>query len=66
MKLKQAFRRLAISMNDLSKVVSEEMPGTLFSLKLSGLEISELTQKLSNLRYASSSFRCFQKKNIEG
>ncbi|XP_056168752.1 uncharacterized protein LOC115693046 isoform X3 [Syzygium oleosum] len=48
--LKQAFRRLATSMSDLSKVVSEEVPGTLSSLKLSGLEISELTQQLSNLR----------------
>ncbi|XP_030475880.1 uncharacterized protein LOC115693046 isoform X2 [Syzygium oleosum] len=45
-----AFRRLATSMSDLSKVVSEEVPGTLSSLKLSGLEISELTQQLSNLR----------------
>ncbi|XP_030540000.2 uncharacterized protein LOC115747831 [Rhodamnia argentea] len=45
-----AFRRLATSMNDLSKVVSQEVPGTLSSLKLSGLEISELTQQLSNLR----------------
>ncbi|KAI6692839.1 hypothetical protein NL676_020549 [Syzygium grande] len=45
-----AFRRLATSMSDLSKVVSVEVPGTLSSLKLSGLEISELTQQLSNLR----------------
>ncbi|KAF8017660.1 hypothetical protein BT93_H2763 [Corymbia citriodora subsp. variegata] len=45
-----AFKRLAASMNDLSKVVSEEVPGTLSSLKLSGLEISELTQQLSHLR----------------
>ncbi|XP_010024886.2 uncharacterized protein LOC104415308 [Eucalyptus grandis] len=45
-----AFRRLATSMNDLSRVASEEVPGTLTSLKLSGLEISELNQQLSNLR----------------
>ncbi|XP_010279675.1 PREDICTED: uncharacterized protein LOC104613531 [Nelumbo nucifera] len=45
-----AFRRLAASMDKLSKVISEEVPGTLSSLKLSGLEINDLTQQLSNLR----------------
>jgi hypothetical protein len=47
----QAFTRLAASMNKLSKVVSEEVPGTLSSLKLSGFEINDLTQQLTNLRY---------------
>lgn len=46
----QAFRRLAVSMENLSKVASEEVPGTLSSLKLSGLEINDLTQQLSGLR----------------
>ncbi|KAE8077156.1 hypothetical protein FH972_015746 [Carpinus fangiana] len=45
-----AFTRLAASMDKLSRVVSEEVPGTLSSLKLSGLEINELTLQLSNLR----------------
>ncbi|KAF3787354.1 hypothetical protein EJ110_NYTH12105 [Nymphaea thermarum] len=45
-----AFRRLAVSMENLSKVASEEVPGTLSSLKLSGLEINDLTQQLSGLR----------------
>lgn len=45
-----AFTRLAASMDKLSKVVSEEVPGTLSSLKLSGLEINELTQQLYKLR----------------
>ncbi|XP_059447646.1 uncharacterized protein LOC132179041 [Corylus avellana] len=45
-----AFRRLAASMDKLSRVVSEEVPGTLSSLKLSGLEINELNLQLSNLR----------------
>ncbi|KAK4586283.1 hypothetical protein RGQ29_023452 [Quercus rubra] len=45
-----AFTRLAASMDKLSKVVSEEVPGTLSSLKLSGLEINELTQQLDKLR----------------
>lgn len=45
-----AFTRLAASMNKLSKVVSEEVPGTLSSLKLSGFEINDLTQQLTNLR----------------
>lgn len=41
-------------MDKLSKVVSEEVPGTLSSLKLSGLEINELTQQLDKLRYCES------------
>ncbi|KAK4799803.1 hypothetical protein SAY86_025168 [Trapa natans] len=45
-----SFRRLAVSMEELYKVVSEEMPGTLSSLKLSSLEINELTRQLSNIR----------------
>lgn len=46
----QAFRKLAISMAKLSKVVSKEVPGTLSSLKLSGLEINDLTNLLANVR----------------
>ncbi|KAK9103600.1 hypothetical protein Sjap_020854 [Stephania japonica] len=44
-----AFRRLATSMDKFSKVASEEVPGTLSSLKLSGLEINDLTQQLSKI-----------------
>ncbi|KAK9155896.1 hypothetical protein Sjap_003376 [Stephania japonica] len=46
-----AFRRLATSMDKFSKVASEEVPGTLSSLKLSGLEINDLTQQLSKISY---------------
>ncbi|KAF5464904.1 hypothetical protein F2P56_014942 [Juglans regia] len=45
-----AFTRLAASINKLLQVVSQEVPGTLSSLKLSGLEINELTLQLKNLR----------------
>ncbi|KAM0947540.1 hypothetical protein DsansV1_C07g0068531 [Dioscorea sansibarensis] len=45
-----AFRRLKVSSEKLSKVVSEEVPGTLSSLRLSGMEINDLTSKLNNLR----------------
>ncbi|ONK67658.1 uncharacterized protein A4U43_C05F2390 [Asparagus officinalis] len=45
-----AFRKLAISMDKLKKVVSEEVPGTLSSLKLSSLEINDLTSQLKYLR----------------
>ncbi|KAF4350536.1 hypothetical protein F8388_014997 [Cannabis sativa] len=44
------FRRLATSIHQLSNVISEEVPGTLISLKLSGLQIHQLTQQLRNLR----------------
>ncbi|KAJ0091984.1 hypothetical protein Patl1_24712 [Pistacia atlantica] len=46
----QTFKKLGVSVDKLSKVVSEEVPGTLSSLKLSGLEINELTRQLTNLR----------------
>ncbi|XP_068660841.1 uncharacterized protein [Aristolochia californica] len=45
-----ALRKLAVAMQKLSKVVAEEVPGTLSSLKLSSLEINDLTQQLSSLR----------------
>lgn len=52
----QAFKKLGVSVEKLSKVVSEEVPGTLSSLKLSVLEINELTRQLTNLRYFISIF----------
>ncbi|KAL5541446.1 hypothetical protein UlMin_009156 [Ulmus minor] len=57
-----AFRTLAASMDHLSKVVSEEVPGTLSSLRLSGLEIQELTQQLTNLRQKIAATRPTRKK----
>lgn len=47
----QALRKLATSMEKLSHVVSQEVPATLFSLKLSGLEVNDLTKQLTSLRY---------------
>ncbi|XP_024465553.2 uncharacterized protein LOC7477208 isoform X3 [Populus trichocarpa] len=44
-----AFRRLGASVHKLSQVVSEEVPGTLSSLKLSAHEINELARQLTNL-----------------
>ncbi|KAJ4956211.1 hypothetical protein NE237_012994 [Protea cynaroides] len=54
---KNAFTRLSTSMAKLSKVVSEEVPGTLYSLKLSGIEINDLTQQLSTLRQKISGYQ---------
>jgi len=48
----QAFRRLGASVHKLFQVVSEEVPGTLSSLKLSAREINELAQQLAKLRLA--------------
>ncbi|GKU96074.1 hypothetical protein SLEP1_g9354 [Rubroshorea leprosula] len=56
-----AFRKMSDSMDRLSKTVSEEVPGTLSSFKLSALEINELTQHLSNLRQKLSSFKVAKK-----
>ncbi|XP_015900071.1 uncharacterized protein LOC107433310 [Ziziphus jujuba] len=57
-----AFRRLEASANQLSDIVSQEVPGTLFSLKLSGLDIHELTQQLAILREKISARRYANKK----
>ncbi|GMN55065.1 hypothetical protein TIFTF001_024192 [Ficus carica] len=51
----KAFRRLASSTEQLAKVVSQEVPGTLTSLRLSGLEIHQLTRQLATLRQFLSS-----------
>ncbi|XP_043724636.1 uncharacterized protein LOC122671471 [Telopea speciosissima] len=56
-----AFRRLSASMGKLSKVVSEEVPGTLHSLKLSGIEINDLTQQLSTLRQKITGYQTGKK-----
>ncbi|KAI4335115.1 hypothetical protein L6164_013793 [Bauhinia variegata] len=52
-----AFGRLEASVKKLAKVVSNEVPGTLFSLKLSSMELNELTQQLSNFRQKFSEVR---------
>ncbi|XP_021821820.1 uncharacterized protein LOC110763361 isoform X1 [Prunus avium] len=52
-----ALRRLEAAVRKLSNVVSQEVPGTLSSLKLSGLEINELTQQLASLRKSISTSR---------
>ncbi|KAG4949561.1 hypothetical protein JHK82_042774 [Glycine max] len=44
--LSMAFGRLGSSVKKLSKVVSEEVPGTLYSLKLSSVELSDLPNNL--------------------
>ncbi|CAI8587437.1 unnamed protein product [Vicia faba] len=60
-----AFGRLGDSVKKLSKVCSEELPGTLTSLKLSSLELSDLTQQLSTFRRKISGF-AIGKKNGSG
>nr|CAB3463847.1 unnamed protein product [Digitaria exilis] len=42
--------KFEMAVNKLVKVVAEEVPGTLSSLKLSFLEISDLTSQLKNIR----------------
>ncbi|XP_028759999.1 uncharacterized protein LOC114718744 isoform X1 [Neltuma alba] len=55
--LSMAFGRLGVSMKKLSKVASEEVPGTLSSLKLSSMEVNDLAQELRNLRHEISGIR---------
>jgi len=46
----RTLHKLKTAANMLAKVVAEEAPGTLSSLKLSFLEINDLTSQLNNLR----------------
>ena len=46
----QALQRLEMAVNNLAKIVAEEVPGALSSLELSLLEINDLTSQLKNLR----------------
>ncbi|KHN04666.1 hypothetical protein glysoja_033135 [Glycine soja] len=54
-----AFGRLGASVKKLSKVVSEEVPGTLYSLKLSSVELSDKEMK----DRSTARSRSFRKKN---
>uniref|UniRef100_A0A0E0DLP1 Uncharacterized protein n=1 Tax=Oryza meridionalis TaxID=40149 RepID=A0A0E0DLP1_9ORYZ len=54
--LATALKRLEIAVHKLSKVVAEEVPGTLSSLKLSCLEINDLTSQLKNLSWMGLAF----------
>uniref|UniRef100_A0A0D9WCI3 Uncharacterized protein n=1 Tax=Leersia perrieri TaxID=77586 RepID=A0A0D9WCI3_9ORYZ len=46
----RAMQKLEIAVHKLSKVVAEEVPGTLSSLKLSCMEINDLTSLLKKFR----------------
>ncbi|KAK3140784.1 hypothetical protein QOZ80_5AG0405790 [Eleusine coracana subsp. coracana] len=48
--LAAAIKTLEIKANKLAEIVAEEIPGTLSSLKLSFLEINDLTSQLQKLR----------------
>lgn len=49
----KAFKRAAESMEKLMDAVREELPGTMAAVRLSGMEISDLTMELSDLGLAS-------------
>ena len=46
----QAVRRAAVAVEQLALSASEELPGTMAALRLSSMEISELTMELNDLR----------------
>ncbi|XP_066362972.1 uncharacterized protein [Miscanthus floridulus] len=46
----RALQKMETAANKLAKVFAEEVPGTLSSLKLSFMEINDLTSQLKNLR----------------
>ena len=50
----KAFKRAAESLEKLLDVTREELPGTMAAVRLSGMEISDLTMELSDLGLAFS------------
>lgn len=48
--LLQAMGRAAISLSKLADTAREELPSTMAAIRLSGMEISDLTLELSDLR----------------
>lgn len=53
----KAFRRAAESLEKLLDVTREELPDTMAAVRLSGMEISDLTMELSDLGYCI--YLCF-------
>jgi hypothetical protein len=49
----KAFKRAAESLEKLMDVTREELPDTMAAVRLSGMEISDLTMELSDLGLAS-------------
>lgn len=49
----KAFKKAAESLEKLMDVMREELPGTMAAVRLSGMEISDLTMELSDLGFAS-------------
>jgi hypothetical protein len=47
--LLKAFKRAAESLEKLMDVTREELPDTMAAIRLSGMEISDLTMELSDL-----------------
>lgn len=50
---KKAFKKAAESLEKLLDVTREELPDTMAAVRLSGMEISDLTMELSDLGFVS-------------
>ncbi len=51
----QALRKAAEAFEKLANAAREELPGTMAAVRLSGMEISDLTMELSDLGCVNSS-----------
>jgi hypothetical protein len=49
-------RKAAVSVEKLADIAREELPGTMAAIRLSGMEISDLTLELNDLRWAICTF----------
>ena len=56
----QAIRRAAEAVEVLATTASDELPTTMAAVRLSGMEISDLTMELSDLRSAAVHVACVQ------
>lgn len=52
----KAFKRAAESLEKFMDVTREELPGTMAAIRLSGMEISDLTMELSDLGFVDIKF----------
>lgn len=57
--MQKAFKRAAESLEKLMDVMREELPGTMAAVRLSGMEISDLTTELSDLGLGSENYILF-------
>lgn len=60
----KAFKRAAESLEKLMDTAREELPDTMAAIRLSGMEISDLTTQLSDLGWVIPIFNSFYSSHV--